>query len=352
MQNPRGPGAVFIGLLILSVTRPAGAAPDGPAPPPGYLDRSGIGELVFWQGVNGLLAGSVLGYAVTAGQMDRHCRSKEPDDTYSSSCKDAFGRAGGIAVVGLAAGVAVPLLATRGRDLKTADALLVNRATLIGAMHGYIIPFAAGLEPFNAKSVDYVIEVDESRWLAGMTFAGDVAGVGVGSYLARKFDPKPGTVSFLGTLHTATFIAAMSVGSSFPNEVKQKDMRLISSISLGLADVALGVGLLYADRIDMGRNRVFWLDTGSMVGWLAGSGVAGIIAGNENRALSIGGALGMFLGTALSYWATSDSEPWRESAPAEPKVVELDAPGLRLVPRTGQGQGRLDVTVDLFRGRF
>jgi hypothetical protein len=318
------------------------------------VDRSGIGELVFWQGVNGLLAGSVLGYAVSAGQMDRHCRTKEPDDSYSSACKDALGRAGGIAVVGLAAGVAVPLLATRGRDIKTADALLVNRATLIGAMHGYIIPFAAGLEPFDTKSVNYVVEVDESRWLAGLTFAGDVAGVGAGTYLARRFDPKPGTVSFLGTLHTATFIAAMSVGSSFPDEVKQNDMRLISSVSLGLADAALGVGLLYADRIDIGRNRVFWLDTGSMVGWLAGSGLAGIIAGSESRALSIGGALGMFLGVALSYWATSDSEPWRESAPAEPKpkLVELDAPALRMVPRPGPGQGRLDVSIDLLRGRF
>lgn len=112
------------------------------------------------------------------------------------------------------------------------------------------------------------------------------------------------------------------------------------------------MGLLYADRIVIGRNRVFWLDTGSMVGWLAGSGLSAIIAGNENRALSIGGALGMVLGTALSYWATSDSEPWRESAPAEPKLVELDAPGLRMVPRAGQGQGRFDVSLDLLRGRF
>jgi hypothetical protein len=206
------------------------------------------------------------------------------------------------------------------------------------------------LEPFNTKSVDYVIEVDESRWLAGLTFAGDMTGVGAGSYLAYHFDPKPGTVSFLGTLHTATFIAAMSVGSSFPDEVKQKDLRLISGVSLGLADAALAVGLLYADRIDIGRNRVFWLDTGSMVGWLAGSGLAAIMAGNESRALSIGGALGMVLGTALSYWATDDSEPWRESAPAEPKLVELDAPGLRMAPRAGQG--RFDLSLDLLRGRF
>ena len=49
-------------LVLAFCARVALAAPDGLAPPEGFVDRSGVTELVFWQGVNGLLAGSVLGY--------------------------------------------------------------------------------------------------------------------------------------------------------------------------------------------------------------------------------------------------------------------------------------------------
>jgi hypothetical protein len=351
--SPRVVKATVVFILVLAA-RIAHAAPDGLAPPEGFVDRSGVTELVFWQGVNGLLAGSVLGYAVTAGQLDEHCRTTYgPDQHHSQACKDAVGRGAGIAVVGLATGIGLPLLLTRGREVKTADALLVNRSTLIGAMHGYIIPFAAGLEPFNTRRPDYVVSVDDSRWLAGLTFAGDIAGVGVGTFLANRYDPTPGKVSFLGTLHSATFIAALSVGSSFPDKVDQHDWRLISAFSLGLADIALGIGLLYSDHIDIGRNRVFWLDTGAMVGWLAGGGLGSIVAGDRERALSIGGALGMTAGIILSYWATSGSEAWRQARQSRAtKVVELDAPGLRVMP-AARGTGRaLDVSLDLLRGRF
>ena len=109
-------------------------------------------------------------------------------------------------------------------------------------------------------------------------------------------------------------------------------MRFISAVALGLADAALGIGVLYSDRIDIGRNRVFWLDTGAMVGWLAGGGVGSIIAGDKQRALSIGGALGMTAGIVLSYWATSGSESWRQARQTNnPKVVDQDAPGLRVL---------------------
>ena len=345
--------ATLFVCLALSV-RPARATPDGLAPPEGFVDRSGVTELVFWQGVNGLLAGSVLAYAVTAGQLDHHCRrTYGPDMKHSQACKDAAGRGAGISVVGLATGIGLPLLLTRGRPVKTADALLVNRSTLIGAMHGYIIPFAAGLEPFDTKKIDYVVDVSESRWLAGIAFAGDVAGAGFGAFLANAYDPAPGKVSLLGTLHSATFIAAMSVGTSFPDKVDQRDLRLISALSLGLADAALGIGLLYSDRIDIGRNRVFWLDTGAMVGWLAGSGIGGIIAGDEARALSIGGAAGMTAGIILSYWATSNSESWRQARQDNRKqVVELDGPGLRVMPVARGGGHNLEVSLDLLRGRF
>jgi hypothetical protein len=343
---------VIVGSLLVMATRTAKATPDGPLPPFGYVDRSGLTELVFWQGVNGLLAGSILGYTVTAGQLDRHCRKTYgPNQEFNQPCKDAIARGAGITVVGLAAGVSLPLLLSHGRALKTGDALLVNRSTLIGAMHGYIIPFTAGLEPFDTKRIDYTVDVDESRWLAGLTFTGDLLGSVAGSYLAYRYDPPPGKVSFLGTLHSATFIAAMSVGSSFPDEVKQRDLRIISSVALGLADVALAVGLTYVDRIDIGRNRVFWLDTGSMVGYLAGSGIAGIVAGDENRALSIGGALGMTAGIIISYWATKGSEPWRESTKVA-KLVDFDGPGLRILPVANPNSGKLEISLDLLRGRF
>jgi hypothetical protein len=346
-------------LVLMSFAAPARAAdpdqaPAAQAPPVGYRDRSGVTELVFWQGVNGLLAGSFLGYAVTAGTVNEHCQTRYgPDMEYSDTCKDALARGGGINVLSLAAGIAVPLWVTRGRPVTTGDAILVNRATLIGAMHGYIIPFAAGLEPFRTGRTDYAVNVDESRWLAGLTFAGDLAGVGVGTYLATHMDMAPGTISLLGTLHSATFLAAMSVGSSFPDEVNQDDARLISSMSLLAADVALAVGISHIDRLDVGRNRVFWIDTGAVVGWLAGAGLGSVIAGNEERAVAIGGTLGMAGGIVLTYLSTREQEGWRRRAePGKPPVVELQAPAVGWRPSMAGTPGRLHLSLDLLRGTF
>jgi hypothetical protein len=90
-----------------------------------------------------------------------------------------------------------------------------------------------------------------------------------------------------------------------------------------------------------------------MVGWLAGGGVGSIIAGDKQRALSIGGALGMTAGIVLSYWATSGSESWRQARQTNnPKVVDLDAPGLRVLPAAGPTGRAMEVSLDLLRGRF
>jgi hypothetical protein len=266
---------------------------------------------------------------------------------HSSACKDARGRAGGIAALGLASGIAVPLLVTRGKDVHTGDVIVVNRSTLIGAMHGYIIPFAAGLDNKD---------LDDVRALSGLTFAGDLLGVGVGSYFAYRYDLSPGRASFIGTLHSATFLAAISIGNSIPDDITQRDERIITGVSLGLADLALGIGLSYLDRIDIGRHRVFWLDTGAIIGWIGGGGIGAIFGGNSKRAVAIGSTLGMAAGIVLTYWATDDSESWRRrhepDPPAPPRAaVRLEPPMLRVEPEDITGRGPR-VAVDALRGSF
>jgi len=338
---------VLAALVTFAPARHALATPDGPAPPDGYLDRSGMSELVAWQFVNGLFAGSTLAIAVTAGELDEHCFPTEDDD-----CRSAEARAAGITLLGAASGIAVPLLVTRGQPVRTADALLINRATLIGAMHGYIVPFAAGLEPFVPGVDVYTVNVDEVRTLAALTFAGDLMGVGVGTYLATHSNPAPGTVSFLGTIHSATFLAGMSIGNSFPEHVDQDDQRLIAGLSLGAADLGLGIGLLFADRIDIGRNRVFWLDTGGVVGWLAGAGLGAALAGDEERVVSISGTVGMAAGFVLAYRYTSGDEGWRRRRPAKVAGVELDAPAIRIAPTRYGADVATQYSMDFLRGRF
>jgi hypothetical protein len=315
-------------------------------PPPGFRDRSGLTELVFWQGVNGLIAGSFLGYAVAGGAVERECETDSPmammTDDLSEACRDALGRSSGIAALGLAAGIATPLLLTRGKDVRTADALLVNRATLLGALHGYIVPFAGGLD--NTDTGD-------RRVLSALAFTGDVLGVASGVYLAHRFDLVPGKVAFVGTLHSATLLAALSIGNSIPDDVDQQDERIISGVSLGAADLALGIGIAYLDRVDIGRRRVFWLDTGSLIGWIGGGGFGALLGGSDERVVAIGSTVGMGVGLALTYWATSDMEEWRRRYTAGPVSLELGPPGLRVEPERGVAGGRR-VTVDALRGRF
>jgi hypothetical protein len=334
-------------LLLLVMVPAARAAPaEDLSPPPGFRDRSGLTELVFWQGVNGLIAGSSLAYAISGGAVERECDDMGSMMEASEACKDAVGRSSGIAALGLAAGIATPLLVTRGKDVRTGDVILINRSTFLGALHGYIVPFAAGLD--NTQT-------DDRRVLSALTFTGDVLGIAAGTYLASRLDLPPGKVSFVGTLHSATLLAALSVGNSIPDEVDQDDERIISGISLGLADVALGIGIAYLDRVDIGRRRVFWLDTGGLVGWIGGGGFGALLGGSDERAIAIGSTVGMAAGLVLTYWATSDMESWRKRYQVGALSFELHPPGLRVEPETGAGgsygHGKR-VTVDALRGSF
>jgi hypothetical protein len=336
-------------LLLTMLALPSRrAAAEELTPPPGFRDRSGLTELVFWQGVNGLIAGGTLAYAITGGAVERECDTGDMTGMMEASeaCKDAVGRSSGIAALGLAAGIATPLLVTRGKDVRTGDVLLINRATMIGFLHGYIVPFAAGLD--NTQT-------DDRRVLSALTFTGDVLGVAAGTYLASRLDLTPGKVSFVGTLHTAVLLAALSVGNSIPDDVDQDDERIISGISLGLADVALGIGIAYIDRVDIGRRRVFWLDTGGLVGWIGGGGFGALLGGSDERAIAIGSTVGMAAGLVLTYWATSDMEEWRRRYQVGSVAVEFHPPSLRVEPESAAsgapGPGKR-ISIDALRGRF
>ncbi len=335
--------AVVVPALALAQAAVAHAAADGPNPPPGFRDRSGMSELVVWQGLNGLVGGALLGYAITGGQIDKHCPD-DPKAKFPEPCQDALARSSGVTALGLAAGIAAPLLVTRGKDVRTSDVLLVNRSTFVGLMHGYIVPFAAGLDNFDSG---------ERRALSALAFTGDVMGLGVGAYLAHRHDLPPGKVSFLGTLHFATFLSALTVGESIPDkdDLSQSDRRAILGVSLGLADIALAIGIANLDRIDIGRRRVFWLDTGSILGLMAGSGMGALLGGSSRRAAAIGGALGTAAGIALTYWLTAaDEEKWRLRHEPGKSALRFDPPAFRVEPDDTGGGTR--VSVDAFRGRF
>ena len=320
-------------------------------PPVDYLDRSGLRELVFWQAINGAIAGGLLSTAITAGQVNDHCVDGE-DQNNSSKCRDALARSGGIVAVGLATGIALPYWLTRGKPVSTSDAITINRMTMLGAMHGYIIPFAAGLEPLTNDPDVIEADVNEIRWLSGLTFAGDLLGVGAGIYLANNYENDPGFVSFVGTLHFTTFLAAGSIGAAFADDLDQDNNRFITGSSLIAADIALATALYYRNDIDIGRNRVFWIDTGAVVGWMAGAGVGSIIGGEDQRPISIGATLGMAAGIYGTYISTRNSKTWRRRADFEIEGFRFQAPSLSIRPiQKSDGSIELGYYADL-RGRF
>jgi len=300
-------------------------------PPVNYLDRSGLRELVFWQAINGMVAGSLLSTTVTAGEVNDHCVDGE-DKNDSSQCRDALARSGGIAAVGLATGIALPYWLTRDKPVSTADAITINRSTMIGAMHGYIIPFAAGLEPLTDDPDIIEANVKEIRWLSGFTFAGDLFGVGAGVYLANEYETDPGFVSFAGTLHFTTFLAAGSIGAAFADDLNQENNRFITATSLVAADIALLTALHYQDQIDIGRNRVFWIDTGAVIGWIAGAGFGSIIGGDDQRPISIGATIGMAAGIYGTYLSTRNLETWRSRADFKIEGIKFQAPSISIRP--------------------
>jgi len=75
------------GLVAFVSARLALATPDGPAPPDGFVDRSGLSELVAWQFVNGIFAGGALATAITARQLEEHCFPTE--DTHDPDGPEA-----------------------------------------------------------------------------------------------------------------------------------------------------------------------------------------------------------------------------------------------------------------------
>ena len=279
----------------------------------------------------GAVVGGLLSTALTAGTIDKYCVDGE-DKNDSSKCRDAQARAGGIATVGFATGIALPYWLTRDKPVSTSDAITINRATMLGGMHGYIIPFAAGLKPLVDDPNIIEPDITELRWLSGLTAAGDLLGVGAGVYLTREYDIDPGFVSFVGTLHFTTFIAASSIGAAYVDKLDHDNNRMISATSLLAADIALATALYYRDEIDVGRNRVFWIDTGAMVGWIAGAGLGSIIGGENQRHISIGATIGLAAGIYGSYISTKNSEDWRRRVDFKIGAIRIPAPSLSVRP--------------------
>ncbi len=299
-------------------------------PPAGFRDRSGFRELEFWQIVNGAVMGGMLATAVTADQVNKYCVNGE-DQNNSSKCRDALARSGGIATLGLASGIALPYWFTRDKPVTTADAITINRAALLGAMHGFIIPFAAGLKPLTDEP-GAKVNINNTRWLSGLTFAGDLAGISTGIYLTHTYAIDPGFASFAGTLHTTTFLAASSIGSSFYGKLTQNKNRVIAASSLAAADIALASALYHREEIDIGRNRVFWIDTGAMVGWIAGAGMGSIIGGANERTISIGATIGLAVGMYGTYISTKNTEDWRRRVDFSVGAIHFSAPEFSVRP--------------------
>jgi hypothetical protein len=144
----------------------------------------------------------------------------------------------------------------------------------------------------------------------------------------------------------------MSVGSSFPEHNDKTDQRIIQGVSLGLADAALVVALTQFNKIDIGRHRVFWLDTGGFIGMLGGTALGALIGGDEERVAAIGGAAGMTAGLLLTYWSTKGDEKYRNRHEFSVAGIDFDAPTVGVVPTQTPAGLEMGLSFDVLRGRF
>jgi len=323
-------------LALLSST-PAGAGgrvatPLPPADPAVYLDRSGVEELVIGQALLGVIAGSAAGWGAVG----------TPDGMSSG------------AAVGLAAGVGLPLLLTRGRPVPAAHAQYVNTLEWIGMLNGLLAGMAAGLEPG---------ELSQRRAWYGLTAGSGALGLGVAALTVDVLQPSPGQVGAL--LSGAAYGAYTGVTVLGLADIVD-DTQEAGVLLLAFTDAGVLAALLLRDHLDVGRSRMLWLDIGGLGGMVIGSGLLWTATGQRASPEVVAGSmLAGFWGGVLAAWvATARIDRWRERADvASASVLRID-PDAGVVlgsvlpriatfsdPRAAGGR-RLELSVGLLEGRF
>jgi hypothetical protein len=310
MSSRRSAALVALATLLAGEAR----AEEPPVvTPPGYKDRSGVGLLALNQSLNGYLFGYLFGLTVA--------------DLGSSELDDEEGlRVAGGALLGLGVGLGASLIATRGREVRSGDALLIGFGSMqLGMGHGLLIPFIAGADTPRAYG------------LSGM--AGDLLGLGGAILVTTQVKFTPGEAALFSYFHGHGFLMGLFIAAAGLDPEDEDDWRPAVAVGLAMGDAALAGSYLGRRSLEMDRRRVQWLELGSLIGGLSGLGLGWVIDPDATAPMLAGLSAGIPVGGLVAYLVTDDLDRYKRRFDPGAPVARLGVPRLRvdLLPPVAPG---------------
>jgi len=333
-------------LLVAGLLPAAALASTGFAPQAaratsggGWVDRSGYPELIYHSISEGTAVGVEVGFALA-------------DFNDPATANRVL--LGGL--IGSAAGLAIPLLTAGSGEVRTGDVVFMGVAHTLGMANGFFIPFTVQLAQCSAATGSGCF-LDPSLAASRIDFGVSAAlslGAGAATMLVnRQLNLSPGQAEAIGAGAfwgaAVGFLVAFAVPDAIVNQPA-----LLTGVSIAGADAGALAAFLLRDFFDMDRSRIWFMDTGVVVGIGAGWALAFFISpGAFNfTAVSIAGIAGGAAGWAVAYFATGGLDGFKQGAPNGPAAVTLDAPSFHPLASLARGEHASGIQVDLIQGRF
>jgi hypothetical protein len=263
------------------------------APPPGEVDRSGRGKLVFGGVLYGIWAGVALD--IMADIDDGRALVIPP-------------------LIGGAAGLAISLLTTREGEITNAQAWARITGFDYGTYSGLIWGAAAD---------------GDEEVVVGTALATGLAGGITAILLTRNRHPLQGDVELV----RSGGLWGFATGGLLAAVVQPDQSRSVfTMMGLGM-DGGLAVGLTLANVYDLPRNRVLFMDTGALGGGLLGFAAAYLTIGSpdndrDSRILAGSALVGLYAGMGTALYLTRNMAPDRHDARGDmPGLVTRDLSG-------------------------
>ncbi|HYV48441.1 MAG TPA: hypothetical protein VFA20_26460 [Myxococcaceae bacterium] len=306
----------------------------------GWVDRSGYPELIYHSVSEGTAVGVEIGFALA-----------DFNDPATAN-RVVLGGA-----LGAAAGLAIPLLTAGSGEVRTGDVVFMGVAHTLGMFNGFFIPFTVQLAQCSA-SIGSGCFLDPNLVSSRIDFGVSAAlslGAGAATMLVnRQLNLSPGQAEAIGAGAfwgaAVGFLVAFAVPDAIANQPA-----LLTGLGIGGADGGALAAFLLRDFFDMDRSRIWFIDTGVVVGIGAGLALAFFISPGvfNSTAVSIAGIAGGAAGWAVAYFATGGLDGFKQGAPSDrPAAAALDAPTIHPLVSLARGERASGIQIDLIQGRF
>jgi hypothetical protein len=320
-------------LAALVVWAPSMAKADyPPLPPPDpavHLDRSGLNELIL----NQATFGAQIGQALTTAIFDDPLRQ------------------GSGAILGLGAGILVPILVTRDKPVPSADVVYINQLQRVGITNGILV---TGLiqPPFE----------HELRVMQGTMAGLGLLGLGAALLTKDELALTPGQASALG----AGYYYGLVSGALLLNilDVQESPRGLFGGL-LVFSNAGLAAAFVLREHFDVNRSRIIWTSIGGAGGAAVGAGLGALFGGvDASPVVMQSGALVGFWGGVIGVFLLTDHlDGFRNRAEIGTRgLIEVDERGrlalgvplpqpTALPARAAGGAPEMAATVNLFDWR-